>query len=67
MYDEDRFASVPAQLDGLLEDGEISPEAFAPYRTMGARVVAAYREAREAALRAATIGATHEECADAGQ
>ena len=47
MNDEDRFANVPAQLDGLLEDGEISPEAFALYRTMGARVVDAYRGAKE--------------------
>ena len=28
---EDRFAKVPAQLNELLEHGEISPEAFAVY------------------------------------
>jgi hypothetical protein len=34
MTGEDRFANIPAQLDELLERGEISLEAFALYTAM---------------------------------
>jgi hypothetical protein len=53
MTGEDRFANVPAQLDQLLERGEISPEAFALYTSMSAQLVAACRgEKKEPALQA---------------
>lgn len=43
MTGEDHFATFPAQLDELLERGEISLEAFALYTSMSAQLVAACR------------------------
>jgi hypothetical protein len=54
MTGEDRFTNVPAQLDELLERGEISLEAFALYTSTSAQLVAACRGAKkEPALQAA--------------